>query len=69
MDSGRVASRSPFAVQQYSGVISGERPTRAIGAVHAGSQANQHNPRPRVAEGRHGTAVVVRFRVANGLQK
>ena len=47
-------------VQQYPGVIAGKRPAGAIGAVHAGRQADDQQARLRVAEGRHRPAEVAR---------
>ena len=38
------------AIEQQSGVISGERTSGAIRAMHARSQADDEQPRVRIAE-------------------
>jgi hypothetical protein len=48
-------------------MISGERPTGTIGAMHAGRQAHQKDARTRIAEGRHRPAIVLGFFDVNGI--
>ncbi len=39
-------------------MVAGEWPARAVGAMHAGGQADDQQPRMRVAEGRHGAGEI-----------
>jgi hypothetical protein len=48
-------------VQQYSGVVAGEGPPGAVGAVHAGSQPDHDDPRVAIAERRYRPAIILRL--------
>ena len=52
-------------VKQDAGIIAGEWPAGAIGAVHARRQADNQQPRLRITEGRDRTGVVVGMALAN----
>ena len=69
-DSARVAKpmRVQGAVQQDAGVIAGERPAGAIGAVHPRRETDDEQPVARAAEGRHRPAVISRD-AATGLHR
>ena len=57
----RESMRIQRLVEQDTGVIARERPARRIGAVHAGCQADDEQPRGRVAKGWHGSAPIIRM--------
>ena len=48
-------------VQQNAGVIAGEGPSGAVGAVHAGRETDDQQARRRIAERRHRPAEIIRL--------
>ena len=40
-------------IEQVAGIVAGERPSGAVGAVHAGGKPDNAQPRVRVTKGRH----------------
>ena len=47
-------------VKQDTGIVAGEWTPRAVGAMHAGREADDQQAGPRIAEGRHRARMVIR---------